>query len=265
MYDKLFTSMNNSDIILEQLRALGLTTEQARLYLELSNEPSTHLRLAHATGINRTKVYRLISDMEKQSLVAKRTDDRGTFLVAADPATLEMKLLVQEQRIRQRRDAFQQLLPTLVQLQSQEAHSFIVHTYEGVEGFKQMLWHELKTQGENLIFGSGTIEDLVPDAAWADKHRALTVESGYTIREILNPGEKDQPFTFNDEFMSRYTYKTVPRDALLLESQISIYNNTVATYHWRKNEKVGIEVVSASYATMMRQLFEHYWQSADSK
>lgn len=255
--------LNNTDNILEQLRTLGLQTDEARLYLELLKEPSTHLRLAHATGINRTKVYRIASDLEKRSLVTKRTDDRGTFLVAADPTSLGIEFTTQEEQLKERRAVFSQLLPTLESIKTQEASDFIVLTYEGAEGFKQMLWHELKAKGENLIFGSGTIEDLVPDRPWAEKHRAMTVEAGYYIRELLNHGDKDMPFTLNDDFMHRYTHRNMPRETLLLENQISIYNDTVATYHWRNDQKVGLEVVNANYTAMMRQMFEHYWQLAD--
>ena len=254
--------MNNKDIIVEQLRTLGLTTEEARLYLELLKEPSTHLRLAHATGINRTEVYRLADDLEKRSLVTRRTDDRGTFLVAADPTTLEVEMVTQEKRIEHQRAAYVSLLPSLEQLKHHDTNGFVVLTYEGVEGFKQMLWHELKTKDENVILGSGTIEDAVPDHAWAEKHRAMTVEAGYSIRELLNPGEKDKPFTLNDTFMDRYTHRTIPREVLTLQDQVSVYNDTVSTYHWRDGEKVGFEVISRAYANMMRQVFERYWALA---
>lgn len=244
------------------LQKLGLGNEEAKLYLELLEEPSTHLRLAHATGINRTKVYRLVADLEKKSLITRRTDDRGTFLVAADPATLEVELTNHEQQLARQRKALNQLLPALESIRKKESRAFIIHTYEGMEGFKQMLWHELKTKGENVIFGKGTIEDAVPDREWAEKHRAMTVDAGYTIRELLNPGEKDYPFTLNEQFMHRYVHRYISADLLALEDQISIYNNTVATYHWRQGEKVGMEVISAPYANMMRQIFEHYWELA---
>jgi DNA-binding MarR family transcriptional regulator len=256
--------MNNADTYQVLLRKLGLSAEEAKLYLELLEEPSTHLRLAHATGINRTKVYRLIEDLEKKSLVTRRTDDRGTFLVAADPRTLEVGLTEREQKLAAQRAALTQLLPSLENIRKKESRAFIIHTYEGVEGFKQMLWHELKTKGENVIFGKGTIEDAVPDKAWAEKHRAMTVEAGYTVRELLNAGENDYPFTMNEQFMHRYTHRYIRAGILKLDDQISIYNHTVATYHWRNEERVGFEVTSAPYADMMRQLFEHYWQLADN-
>ncbi len=127
-----------------------------------------------------------------------------------------------------------------------------------------MLWHELKTNGEEVIFGSGTIEDLVPQRRWAEKHRTRTVEANYSIREVLNPGEKDMPFTLNTKFMDSYTHRTIPPELLLLKHQVAIYNDTVATYCWRDDQKVGLEVINHAHAQMMRQMFEHYWQLASA-
>lgn len=254
--------LNKSDNIVELLHRLGLTNEEAKIYIELLKEPTSHLRLAHATGINRTKVYRLADELEKRSLITKRTDDRGSFLVASDPSTLEVTLVTQEEKLKRQRLAFNQLMPVLTGLQQGKGREFAVHSYEGEDGFKQMLWHELKAKGENLIFGSGTIDDLVGNGKWAEKHRAMTVEAGYTIREILNPGEKEMPFTLVDEFMKNYVHREIAREILQLKNQISVYNDTVATYHWREEQKVGVEILNKNHALTMRQIFEQYWQLA---
>jgi DNA-binding MarR family transcriptional regulator len=254
--------MNKTSTPLEQLATLGLSGDEARMYLELLREPTTHLKLAHATGINRTKVYRLADDLEKRSLVAKRTDDRGTFLVATDPTKLELALIDQEETLKQKRMAFAQLMPMLALFKQTDAKDFVVNTYDGIDGFKQMLWHELKTKGEELILGCGTIDDVVSDSTWAEKHRQLTIDAGYTIREIINVGDKDEPFTLNKEFMTRYTHRAIPSDILPLGQQICIYNDTIAIYHWRHDQKVGLEIISAPFATMMRDVFEMYWQKA---
>lgn len=254
--------MNNTTTPLEQLIKLGLSIEEAHIYLELLREPTTHLKLAHATGINRTKIYRLADDLEKRSLIAKRVDDRGTFLVATDPSKLEIGLLNQEELVKQKREAFTQLMPMLALLKQSDAKEFIVNTYDGIDGFKQMLWHELKTKDEELILGCGTIEEVVADSRWAEKHRQMTVDAGYTIREIINVGDKDEPFTPNKEFMTRYTHRIIPTDVLPLGQQICIYNDTIAIYHWRHDQKVGLEIVSAPFAAMMRDVFEMYWEKA---
>jgi sugar-specific transcriptional regulator TrmB len=256
--------MNSNDDIIELLRKLNLKKDEATLYLELLHGPNTHLRLAHATGINRTKVYRLAEDLEKRSLVSKRTDDRGTFLVAADPATLEVELVTKEESIKNQRNVFTQVLPLLTGILSGDTNDFVVQTYEGNEGFKQMLWHELKTKDEAIVFGSGAIEELVSDHGWAEEHRARTVKAGYKVREILNPGSKASNFTMNQDFLKNYyTERLLPRNVMDLGQQIVVYNNTVSIYNWRGSKKVGLEIINKILAQTMRQIFEHYWSIAE--
>jgi sugar-specific transcriptional regulator TrmB len=258
--------LNNKDT-LSYLQTLGLSRDESKLYMELLKSPRSHLELARATGINRTKVYRLADQLEKRSLIATQTDDRGTLLVASDPNTLEVDLVTREETLKNQRAIFKQLLPNLESIKeaANSPLSFSVQTYEGVEGFKQMLWHELKATDEMVIFGSGNIEDLVPSKRWAEKHRAMTVDAGYRIRELLNPNGKRAVFTLNEQFMSRYTKRYIPEETLLLKNQISICNDTVATYCWRDEQKVGVEITNHAHAEMMRLLFEHYWQRADQQ
>lgn len=248
--------------MLSQLESLNLTTEEAKIYLELLREPTTHARLAHATGINRTKIYRLADQLEKRSLITTRVDDQGSFLVAADPSTLEVELVTQEEKTRDQRRIFDELLPALSALKEGKPRDFSIYTYDGVEGFKQMLWHELKAKGENLILGTGIIEELVESRSWAEKHRAMTIEVGYTVRQIVNEGTVVQKFTDNLAFFGKYVERILPVDTLPFEQQTVVYNDTVAVYHWRKKQKVGFEVVNAGYATMMRVIFESYWAKA---
>jgi hypothetical protein len=254
--------LNSKDSILQRLKSLGLSKDEARLYLELLKEPSSHLKLARATGINRTKVYRLADQLEKRSLVGRRSDDRGTFLIASDPATLEVELVTHEERLRAQRQNLKTLLPQLTGIKTNDPSSFIIHTYEGVEGFKQMLWHELKTQGENLMFGCGSLTDLIDSKRWIEKHQIMMAEAGYHIREIINTGESSNAFSVETEVKKRYRYKVISGKTLALDNQIAIYNDTVSVYHWRQQQKVGLEIINKDYAQTMRQMFELYWQMA---
>src|SRR5437016_2671807 len=101
--------LNNNDSILDLLNQLNLEHDEAIIYLELLRTESTHLRLSTITGINRTKIYRIVDNLEKRSLVARHTDDRGTFLKATDPTTLEVTLITQEERLKQQREIFAQI------------------------------------------------------------------------------------------------------------------------------------------------------------
>jgi len=254
--------MNNMGNVLQLLRILKLSHDEARLYLELLKEPTTHLKLARTTGINRSKVYRLVESLEKRSLVGVRSDDRGTFIMATDPATLEVQLVSQENQLKAQRAAFQSLLPMLQKVRNKDESSFIIHTYEGEEGFKQMLWHELKTKGENLIFGCGSLRELIHSQRWINEHHSRTLEAGYHMRELINPGEDDKTFLVEYAPTELHQYRVITKDVLSLETQIATYNDTVGIYHWRNQQKIGIEIISAEYARTMRQMFEHYWSVA---
>src|SRR5437868_1122034 len=110
---KLFTMLNNKENLLGRLQVLGLSHDEAKIFLELTRAPTTHLKLSELTGINRTKVYRLANQLEERGLVAKRVDDRGVALVATDPAKLEIELLTQEEELRRKRKALHATLPEL--------------------------------------------------------------------------------------------------------------------------------------------------------
>lgn len=257
--------MLNIKETLAQLEKLGLSSDEAKLYVTLLKQPSNHLRLSRATGIDRAKVYRLVERLEKRSLVARHTDDRGTFLVAADPDVLEIDLASEEQRLTERRNVLNMVLPSLNSLRAMTAPGqagFNFKTYEGQAGFKQMCWNELKTEDEIITFGHGNIETLVGDLHWADRHRLYQLEARYRTRDLVNPQKAIRSKLANERLYQANLYRAgvIDSEILSFDDQTVIYNNTVSIYHWQEDQKIGIEIISATYAAMMRQLFEHYWQ-----
>jgi sugar-specific transcriptional regulator TrmB len=217
--------------------------------------------VSRATGINRTKVYRVVQDLEQKGLVTRQTDDRGTFLKACDPGVLELDISAKEQQLREVRKDLRSITTDLQQFSQATDGLMTIRTYEGVEGLKQMCWHELKARDVVYTLGSGSIENLIPNHYWAEKHRALSVEAGYRVLEIVNTSDsKNVTFTGNQDYMKQYECRLLDDDILHLARQTVIYNDTVAIYHWREAQKVGMEIINKEYAAMMRQMFEHYWE-----
>jgi sugar-specific transcriptional regulator TrmB len=255
--------MDNTNNLLKQLQALGLSSEESKVYLDLLREPSNHTRISQATGINRTKVYRIVQALEKRSLVSGHTDDRGTFLFASNPEALEIEIVNREDNLKSQRAILEELAPALMNVQKGSHDRFVVRTYFGTTGLKQMCWHEVKADSEVLVFGNGTIEQLISDKRWATKHRARQLAAGYISRELINrDGNEPLPDLTVEALADAklYQYRTLERSTLAFDSQMVIYNDTVSIYHWKHKQKVGIEIISSSYAEMMRQLFEHFWR-----
>lgn len=251
--------LTNPNDTIAQLEALKLTRDEARVYLELLQEPSTHLQISNVTGINRTKIYRIVTELERQSLVARRTDDRGTFLVASDPSVLEVRLIQQEEDVRAQRRTLQQLAPILSQLQNNDSRAFVVRAYEGQGGIKQMLWHELKAKQELLFMGEGTIEEMIKNSQWTRRFREHQLAAPYITRAIVN-------FDYTTTILSKlittknnYAYRIIPPDLVTFNCQTTVYNDTVSIIHWKYDQQVGVEIISPKYAEMMRQIFESYW------
>lgn len=258
--------MNSDGNLLKKLSQLGLSLEESKVYVELLRGPRTHLQVSKETGVNRTKVYRIVEDLQQRSLVGRRVDDRGTFLIATDPSALEVTLISEEARLRQQRKALSDVLPALALLQGEDHRGFTVRTYDGTAGLKQMCWHELKAKGELLALGNGTIEQIASDDKWALKHRQHQIEAGYTTRELINYDYSisDLPDLASQQLIESKLYRVrmLAPSILPIDNQTTIYNDTVAVYHWKQEKKVGLEIISSSYADMMRQIFEHYWNMA---
>jgi Sugar-specific transcriptional regulator TrmB len=260
-FDKLFTMLNNKKDLHGQLCVLGLSCDEATIYLELLKGPTTHLKLAQATGINRTKIYRLADELENRSLVTKRVDDRGMALVATDPSTLEVELVTQREVLARKYAVFQSLLPQLENIRTRSA-GFTVHTYVGEKGFKQMLWHELNAREELLSMGDTLLEKMVHSRRWTEQYRNKVLAAGFHIRALVNRDSPYRDFTQNKMYLSRYSCRCIPQNILILNHAMDIYNDTVAVLRWNDDHKVGIEIIDASHAQAMRQIFESYWNIA---
>ena len=245
----------------EGLRTLGLSDEETEVYLALLHTPAAPLGLSKQTGIKRTKVYAILGQLEGRSLVARQADERGAFYTVTEPVNLGIQLNERETKLKEQQETFHQLVPLLGALRGTgRASPFTIRTYEGAEGFKQMMWHELKAKGELLAFGGGDFEELIPNRAWAAQHRERIVEAGYRVREILNT-EIDLPtFIENRDYLQRYTCRGISARIVSLEDVMTIYNDTVAIYSWRQSKKVGVEIVSKTFAATMRGIFEHFWR-----
>jgi hypothetical protein len=137
---------------------------------------------------------------------------------------------------------------------------FAIHTYEGVEGLKQMLWYELKTKGELLVFGNTSTEEISGNAEWSKKWRLRVIANGHSTKEIYNDPLKTPDFTDNSEYLKRYSARRVPEQDLPVANSMIIYKDTVAIYQFDDEKRVGVEIINAAYARTMKSVFEHYWR-----
>jgi sugar-specific transcriptional regulator TrmB len=253
--------MRNAAALCRQLEQLGLSKDEAAIFVCLLEAPKTQLQLSRATGIVRSNVYRIVDGMAGKGLISEQTTENGKVIAAAHPEVLRLQVVEQETLAQQRRSGLEQLLPMLQSFQQQDA-DFSTRTYTGIGGLKQMLWNELKSQTEVLLFSSDNL-DIPTGRRWAERYRLEVVSRGVRVRGIENLPQPTAPISAHEAYAEQYVARYVPKDMLSLQFEVSIHDNTISMYNsLTHNIRVGTEITNPFMATFMRQVFEHYWAIA---
>lgn len=254
--------MENISAIHTRLQQLGLSKNEAIIFLYLINEPKTPLEVSRATNIHRSNVYRIVDELMEKGLVCELSAPNGRSLASAKPEALELLVIEQERKAETQRADFGKLLSLLQNIKGHET-DFATKSYIGVAGMKQMLWNELGTTTEILVFSYYGSLTLTTDERWAEKYRQEIITRGIIERNIENPVASTMPLTAHGEYTNHYITRYISDEVLAIKSEISIYDNTVSLYDsWTNSTKIGTEIKSPFLAAFMRQVFEHYWNLA---
>lgn len=239
-----------------ELERLGLSADQSQVFMVLVESPKTLLEVSRITGISRSSVYRIADDLTKKSLLHEVTLENGTILTGANPEALEILVVNQEAAAEQIRGAFEQFLPMLHTLQGSD-NDFSIKTYNGIGGLKQMLWNELQSKSEVLVFSSGMLEDLV-NTRWAQKYRQAIIDRDLHVRTI-EPGLPESSVVYAG-YGSNHAVRYVDNSVLPIQLEVSIHDDTISIYNSLAHHiRIGTEITNPFFALFMRGVFEQYW------
>lgn len=255
----------NKQKLLESLKQIDLTEDQASLYIYLlENGDSTPLAISRDTKFNRNKAYRILDELRKLELVKDNQDSWGQKYAAQSPDALEVLLYKKEEKIKRQLVSLNSTIEELYALSSGENSGFDVKVYKGEEGLKQMLWNELHYK-EILTLGAQSINIFV-NKKFAEKHRQECVERKIKIYEIGNSSKIDQNYTDIDEFRQEVLfYKFIKKNVLTLENHWEVYGDTISFFNWEEGDLKGLEFRNKIFADMFKQIFWHYWEIAESR
>ncbi len=199
--------------------------------------------------------------MTAKKLVEEVNSSGGKKIKAASPENLELLLKSEEERILANKERLPGLISHLSSLSSVLPGKFEVKHYKGVDGLKQMLWNELKSQ-EVLMYGFSTINEFVGQS-YGDKMREEAVLRKVQYREIGNTPQ-DTSFSYNNAqgWDSVFQYRKLDEKIFVIKQDLQIYNDTVSLMNWANGEYAGVEIVSKEFAEMQRKIFWYFWDAA---
>lgn len=246
------------------LEKLGLTPDEAAVYLELLEKgEGTPLSISRLTGINRTKVYRLIEQMVESGLVVQEIRENSTMVSPAPIERVE-ELLKQKQGVEAELSKnWGEAAHMLSQMQVSHQAETKVKYYKGKSGIEQMVWNVLKAKNEIVGYTFRDLSHFV-GAKFMDQFVFEFKRRNLKMRDIYSDEYKASEPVDSDwggKIESRYLSGKI----LAIPHQMDIYDDVVTFYSWNEGEVWGTEIYNPRVAQMQKQLFELAWEKAKKK
>lgn len=112
------------------------------------------------------------------------------------------------------------------------------------------------------IFELGSLNDLISKES-AERVRKEFIKYDTPIKQITNHRQFASWTEHEDYVQQNLTVKYVPAETFAIDSEILIFDDTVAIYRLTPGPMY-LEITDRSYAKMMRQFFFNTWQVGDS-
>lgn len=244
---------------------LGLEPEIADLYLTLhAYGPQTISALSRNSGIERTRVYRLLDSLVAHNLVESETHYKRTILRAAPILNLQILLTRREQELRTLQVELEHLHNNLNKQNIMESPLTRVQFYHGTDGIKQMFWNQIKGQGEQLSILYETIQTRAGMAFFERWVRAMNEHKNMAFRGIISDhflqDLQNWYAVHTNERLEKWTSRYIAPDIFPITHSTVTYDNVIAYYNWKDGDLFGIEVYNQEIADTHRQIFEMLWR-----
>lgn len=244
---------------------LGLSAEIADLYLALhSGGPQTISELSRSSGVERTRIYRLIDQLMESSLIEVEAHYKRGILKAAPIANLNILISQREQELKSLQDELQ-MIEQVLGRNSLSSPATRVQFYRGTEGIKQMFWNETRAKTEI----QGILHENMQIKAgprfferWTDACNARSLKFRGVVGPSFLASQQAWYGTVVRERLNDWEARTIPENDLTITHSTIVYDDVVAHYNWQDNEIFGIETYNHQIADAQRVFFSMLWDKA---
>ena len=234
----------------QELRALGLTDIETKIYLTLLEIGPSHAGfITQKSGVHRRMVYDAIERLIKKGLVGYIVRNNRKLFSAVDPKRLVE--IAEEKKV-----AVESILPQLSLTFASAKEKKETLFYEGKAGVKTVFEDQLKDGKELLIIGSSPIGiDLFKFYfIWFDKRR---------VRKKMKT-----KILLSEKLRGKFLQK-IPLSALrylpdvhMGSTSTNIWGDKVAIIHWDRKKPFAIVITQPEIADSYRRLYNLLWYQA---
>lgn len=253
------------DTVRAYLLKLGFDEEVADIYLALHTYgPQGISQLARLSGVERTRVYRLLEAMKTASLIEIEVHYKRSVIKAADINSLEALLAKREQELRGLQDELRSLEKSFTP-KSISSPLTRVNFFQGADGTKQMFWNQTRAKGEVLCILYENMQSKTNAAffeRWVRRCNEQNLQFRGIIGEHFIDTQKQWYATRQNERLANWQPRLIDPKLLTVGHSTILYDNVVSYFNWKDGEVFGVELHNREIALAQRQLFAMLWNQA---
>ena len=259
--------MENSTLM-QELKKAGLTDKEAAVYATVLDMGSAFpSKIAAASKLNRSTVYKILDDLVLKGLVSELERNKKLCYQVERPNKLVHYARNKIQRAEDSYEYAKKLLPEIEGLFSLVPNKPKVRFFEGIDGIKTVFSDHVAEEKKYEMVAYSNVEDLIkvlpPQfVAHYVKSKALL---GVTTRAIF----PETPFAtaYNRRVYSKVDKKThinmrfTPAETFPYKGEITMYGrNKVSIVNFHEKILIGVIIEDETISNMMRMIFELAWK-----
>jgi sugar-specific transcriptional regulator TrmB len=253
---------NDTQVVRAYFFKLGLSAEIADIYLALhAYGPQSISDLARHSGVERTRIYRLMNEMTSSNLIEVEVQYKKNIFRAAPITNLQLIITKKEQDLRDLQTELKQLNDKLAN-PADMSPATRIQFYKGTDGLKQMYWNQTKGKTENLAILYENMQirtNLSFFERWVQKCNERNIKFRGIINDNFIKTQQDWYGEHSNERLADWQSRYLPDGVFLITHSVVIYDDVTAYYNWKNGEIFGVEMYNQEIADSQRQLFEMLW------
>ncbi|KKQ35826.1 MAG: hypothetical protein US50_C0004G0015 [Candidatus Nomurabacteria bacterium GW2011_GWB1_37_5] len=245
-----------------ELKKLGLTGDQAKIYETLLKSPAMPARLiAKNARVGRELAYVVLGQLSSIGLAEKiESGGRIALFRALHPREIKKLVSQREKDANQAKETYENIFQSMTSDFNTAHHRPNVRFYEGVEGLKETYKEILDEAKEVFVLRSlhdHQDKEVAELVAGQIKKQAEAGINSYVLSPAL-PHMQKAAYMMNLE--RKITRKILPKEKFTLPAQVIIFGNKVSITSFQK-EMITTIVENSAIAQTFRVIFNNLWDS----
>lgn len=239
--------------MLKELRALGLTEKEAKIYaasVELGT--ATPAAIAGKAGLKRPTVYLHLDEMAGKGLVEKVLVGKRDLYKASDPSLLEARLVEGQHALQKIRESYE-----AGQVHSGKPH---VQVFEGLENVRRV-YDELGVENSARYWSNVAGYQAHFHKEWEALCERYH-KSGTTVREIIANNKESRRWSRYLKGIIGPTYSARIATVEGLHNDGAVTSQALYIFRLHEFNFYVVKIEDATIAATYRALFDMAWKSA---